>query len=819
MVSSVNISAMAEFFSILYPELIWPGVIQIIIRDPHKEWKEGKEVKKSKLINTLILRKREDVKELQESALNIYDSQGYDFFYMCGFSDGLGTKTENVRAISFLWADVDHVNEEEMQARLRGVPVPPSMVVSSGGGFHLYWILDGYYSVDAELETALKRVAKWVGGDHTQNVNRLLRVVGSRNHGKTKGYEEPRDVKIVHKLGARYALAEFSKSAITYAGIKLPEKFKEAYILNGEVIGDGERSTRDFAVIKELLLAGHSDEEIVSIFENPAFGVSSKAIERKGTNYLSETIKKAKTETASVHKAAVCDDGEKVIRRGMTAKGILNEEVISNFAIKLHRTVEIVGTTTELIEGSVVYRHREKVFLLEASEFLTWKHFMTVIEMQGLGWIGSDTDWQQYKMWLFDREMDVHKATNVIGWHKNSFVTQDRTFFNDNIRYFKHQTLSPRVKITVEGSENIPHILPRILEAAKDLREWVALPMIGWAAAAAFAPQVRDACNRGFPPMVLEGQRGSGKTTLAHIVTEYLLGVEESYSIKTTEAGLKRALAGTNSFPIFLDEYLPGFFKADFDSLIRLAYQGGYAQTATDKVSLAMLGPMCITTTPGVEDEQIIDRSYIMRLSEIEDNEKEKGLAAVRTFELLPKGAFMYWWLQQDPKSWLDEIPRLRELVKNHTPRQQVAFATAMAPLKALFPYYITDEKMLHWFDLHHKLIVHISPNESLDIALSEAFRSKRLLQVHDWQFDLEDTDWIRLSCKRAVDEMLMLPKEIDVGHKFSRKWLQKTLAECKWVKNWQKLMRVGDGQNQGKVMAAMLLNWKKMPHTREVIE
>lgn len=62
-----------------------------------------------------------------------------------GFYDGKGHRGKEVDALSStcVWADVDFkvVPEDEVRKLLREFPIKPSVVVKSGGGVHVYWLL------------------------------------------------------------------------------------------------------------------------------------------------------------------------------------------------------------------------------------------------------------------------------------------------------------------------------------------------------------------------------------------------------------------------------------------------------------------------------------------------------------------------------------------------------------------------------------------------------------------------------------------------------------------------------------------------------
>jgi RecA-family ATPase len=95
----------------------------------------------------------------------------------------------NVLESCFLHADIDMKlvvgdDRHDVLRKLRGLQYPPSVIVSSGHGFHCYWLFDEAVSADemADIEVALKRLAAFIGGDpQVTHIAAFLRMVGSHN--------------------------------------------------------------------------------------------------------------------------------------------------------------------------------------------------------------------------------------------------------------------------------------------------------------------------------------------------------------------------------------------------------------------------------------------------------------------------------------------------------------------------------------------------------------------------------------------------------------------------------------------------------------
>jgi hypothetical protein len=99
-----------------------------------------------------------------------------------------GGKLENCRHLGALFADIDFkvTPEREARQRLARFVFPPSAVVHSGGGLHVYWWLREPIELPDEAAHAkqlLRRLAAAVGGDlSSAEPAHVLRVPGTRNH-------------------------------------------------------------------------------------------------------------------------------------------------------------------------------------------------------------------------------------------------------------------------------------------------------------------------------------------------------------------------------------------------------------------------------------------------------------------------------------------------------------------------------------------------------------------------------------------------------------------------------------------------------------
>lgn len=130
------------------------------------------------------------------------------------------SKIATIAAINCLFAEFDSKDfpggKSEALNHVTGLPVLPSVLVDSGGGYHGYWLLQDVYPLETEQDRKRAQAiqAAWVkytGGDPgAKDLARVLRLPGSLNHK----YDPPRpvgfiwaDYSLLHDLNELEALS------------------------------------------------------------------------------------------------------------------------------------------------------------------------------------------------------------------------------------------------------------------------------------------------------------------------------------------------------------------------------------------------------------------------------------------------------------------------------------------------------------------------------------------------------------------------------------------------------------------------------------
>lgn len=220
-----------------------------------------------------------------------------------------GTNEDVADLVPLMWADVDAKKVSDVLATgkfgalaaINAFPVPPQILVDSGGGWHAYWLLDRP-SPYALARPIMQWIARALNGDFVQDKARVLRVPGTLNYKR----DEPSAARLVRlDLTRKYRLADFEGLMPIERERKPFDASKRIRIDNlpdwlTELIAQGApkgtRSETCFRVIVWLLRYGRTADEIRDIFRANPDGIGEKYAEKSmwdGDRWLDYTIRAA----------------------------------------------------------------------------------------------------------------------------------------------------------------------------------------------------------------------------------------------------------------------------------------------------------------------------------------------------------------------------------------------------------------------------------------------------------------------------------------------------------------------------------------------
>lgn len=108
-----------------------------------------------------------------EDQLQRWNDRRCGIFVTVNQTDGTGRKTENIEIVRALFVDVDRPE--------RPAFIQPSIVVSSGHGWHAYWVLEDFEALE-DFTPAQKQLARFYQSDPSvTDLPRLMRLPGFVN--------------------------------------------------------------------------------------------------------------------------------------------------------------------------------------------------------------------------------------------------------------------------------------------------------------------------------------------------------------------------------------------------------------------------------------------------------------------------------------------------------------------------------------------------------------------------------------------------------------------------------------------------------------
>ncbi len=569
-----------------------------------------------------------------------------------------GSEKTDVLGTKALWVDVDDPQKPLFT-------LPPSAVVFSGHGWHLYWFLKEPMLDLEQVEALNKLLAQDVqNGDlGCWNCNRVLRVPGTIN---TKS--DPT---------VQVQLKVFTPN-LTYS----PDDFKILESLNkaerhrirtGDARGFRSRSERDWQVVSDLVTAGAEDVLIYTIFDNQPCGDKHRSSDQ---GYLKRTIEKVRekgpvqrrgagtTATDIVTGLEEREDGYYIAtRRG--------QRRISTFTIEPQLLLDGSGfNATDAIVGSITangYAWPDKTF--SRSAFTSVSRMDKETPAAAWQFLGHDDDIRLLLPYLLEKlrakGLPKVKATPVMGLHKIDdkylFVGDSQVISSgqawvgfsgpmawlpsDKEHPILHLFDSPEeVNVTNAGASIVRTYMPEL-----NVPETI-WPIIGWYAASIMKPWLEENKYR-FPILNVAGTKGAGKTSLIQRAFLPLFGQTDckSYDANTTRFVVLALLGSANAVPVAFSE----FRYENTEKFIRyvlLAYDTGHdprGRSDQTTVDYPLSAPFSIDGEDLIEDPAARERVVVAHLKPGTVKEGSSYYKAYKEFESIVPNRFMAFYVQE----------------------------------------------------------------------------------------------------------------------------------------------------------------------------
>lgn len=561
-------------------------------------------------------------------------------------SDILGTNA--------LWVDRDVLGD------LKYV-LPPSMVVCSGHGYHLYYLLKEPLIDDIPQIEHLNQVLMHTVPQSDKacwNANRVLRLPYTTN---IKDRNKPVPVTI-HQPdnGVRYTIQDIQ--AISRTPIDV-----QKLIISGDVTDFDGHSERDWAVITHLLAAGASDELIRTIFEHCPVGDKVRAeYIKRGNNdhYFEQTLQSAKkspakeaaedkVEKTKKAKIVQAEDGYYAGGQRISTFTLTPKYILTSLNPDEEDTIICDVCTPDVTTPNVVFPKR--AFTSSAN----MDHSLSNMKWQ---WMGNDSNARQLLPFILSTVTDIRtiRATSEIGLHYFEgtwyFVGDDATLsnvelyskLNAPIVWLPNKREHPHINLT-------PDIEPSSLDFVHTVSLGVNTPLVCWTFIGWFTSSILKTWieTQGYrmPILNIFGTKGSGKTTLLERVYMPLFGqiTPKSWDAGTTPFVIRALCSSSNAVPISFNEFRYSQVKS-FVRVLLLSYDTGYdarGTSAQQTISYPLRAPLIITGEDGLDDPAIRERIVLITLN---PEVVKEGTEYYKTYKAswadIPKN-FGGWYIQQ----------------------------------------------------------------------------------------------------------------------------------------------------------------------------
>jgi len=542
----------------------------------------------------------------------------------------------NFAGSSVVWVDYDHAT--------RPVHIlPESMAIRSGNGWHMYWMLNEHTNRIDRLEAVNKALEYLLmGANEAFDATRILRVPGTIN---TKGgAQKPCRIVEVHSERVYSMKTLYLSASVTGALQKL--------ILTGDTDKfKGDRSDRDWYIVKHMVDMGFDDFDIELVFRLNACGDKYRD---GGDRYLAHTIEKAReAPKASPSSTGILEKGNSYYQK--TSRG-LNR--ISTFVLEPTRLLE--GKEQDFFmcniraEGTT---HIWRDVTLPKSAFMGIRSLTKELSKAGWVWLGNDPSVRALQAHLVTQIQDLGMphayAVSQLGRHfveetglsyyvaTNGVVCEDGSiwheFGNAPVVYVDPKREMPKIKFSFDTPSR--KYVEALAQGLRNVNEpEVVWPLIGWFMGTPFKP-IFESKNYRFPMLNVSGTRGSGKSTTIQQVFQPLLGFEEAraYDAGTTNFVTLTLLGSSATVPVAFTEFRAGR-TLNLNKFVLLAYDTGRSprghadQTTTD---YPLTAPFCIDGEDMLDDPAALERIISVQPSVTAVREGTKCHAALQQLQTM----------------------------------------------------------------------------------------------------------------------------------------------------------------------------------------
>jgi replicative DNA helicase len=154
------------------------------------------------------------VNPITEEEAQEYNERKYGIFFAVQDLKSNVRQISNIRSIRCWAIDIDGMSKESQKYLIKRSPLPPSAVVESKNGYHVYWFAKDATVQNYKTIVEHRLIPFFCADTRAKDMARILRMPGY-NHWKDK--DDPFKVKLVQKLGHVYTEEEMKAFPINVA--------------------------------------------------------------------------------------------------------------------------------------------------------------------------------------------------------------------------------------------------------------------------------------------------------------------------------------------------------------------------------------------------------------------------------------------------------------------------------------------------------------------------------------------------------------------------------------------------------------------------
>lgn len=545
----------------------------------------------------------------------------------------------------------------------------PTVIIASGQGHHYYWALSRPF-IDGEKEQVriyLKGLVAYGADPAAAEPARLMRLPGTWNVKR----KEPAAcvVQEIH-LGRRYETSDFvhfirsstereqtppkplslGQTPLDYIDAKFPpemEYLRAAARLGLASIppeqlaywGDARKQTHSNLLLRvaiALALGGHTPEEAHYFIWRESPGLIRDK-ERRRPELVIIAIRKA-YKWVTDQKARIVEGrtGTHLIEvKGCYHRIAADGEVgaaVCNFVAYPRAIFDLSGLEgggyDVVLENTEGRRLAMRLPTLALNSTADWNRY---VASPAFVWHGNRADLDRLHLKLNQPGLPHKRPVEVLGWYaglddrhwdyvlgSNTIYTRDGTTDKAPLWYAGNVEWNPPILPVKAWEREVREVLPALLTIHNPIVTWA---LLGWTLSTFVAPQIRAARRGEFSGLWLWGGTGAGKSktmqTFLRLTSTPHLEIHAGSRI----VGLKRAIAGSNTLPVFVDDprqrlrrdetmdalyaVLRGVLNAEDDTLTDMS-----KRSITATVSRRLQAPTLVASESAIESDEAMEERY-----------------------------------------------------------------------------------------------------------------------------------------------------------------------------------------------------------------